>query len=132
MPEDWRTGSLSEICGYSKDKVNIEDLTLETYYSTENMQPNRQGAVQATTLPTIKQTTACKKAMCLYQISAHISRKLYTVLLIVVAQQMYYALFPIRVNTLLSFTVPYILISSLIIWLQAQKELKCQEVINNK
>ncbi len=61
MPEDWRIGSLSEICGYSKDKVNIEDLTLDTYYSTENMQPNRQGAVQATTLPTIKQTTACKK-----------------------------------------------------------------------
>ena len=61
MPEDWRTGSLSEICGYSKDKVNIENLTLDTYYSTENMQPNRQGAVQATTLPTIKQTTACKK-----------------------------------------------------------------------
>ena len=61
MPEDWRTGSLSEICGYSKDKVNIEDLTLDTYYSTENMQPNRQGAVQATALPTIKQTIACKK-----------------------------------------------------------------------
>lgn len=61
MPEDWRIGSLSEICGYSKDKVNIEDLTLDTYYSTENMQPNRQGTVQATTLPTIKQTTACKK-----------------------------------------------------------------------
>ena len=61
MPEDWRIGSLSEICGYSKDKVNIEDLTLDAYYSTENMQPNRQGAVQATALPTIKQTIACKK-----------------------------------------------------------------------
>ena len=61
MPEDWRTGSLSEICGYSNAKVNIEDLTLDTYYSTENMQPNRQGAVQATALPTIKQTIACKK-----------------------------------------------------------------------
>ena len=61
MPEDWRIGSLSELCGYSKVKVNIDDLTLDTYYSTENMQPNRQGAVQATTLPTIKQTTACKK-----------------------------------------------------------------------
>ena len=61
MPDDWRTGSLSEICKYSKDKVNIEDLTLGTYYSTENMQPNRQGAVQASTLPSIKQTTACKK-----------------------------------------------------------------------
>ena len=61
MPDDWRTDSLSEICKYSKDKVNIEDLTLDTYYSTENMQPNRQGAVKATTLPSIKQTTACKK-----------------------------------------------------------------------
>lgn len=61
MPEDWRIGTLSEICCYSKDKVDIDDLTLDTYYSTENMQPNRQGAVQATTLPTIKQTTACKK-----------------------------------------------------------------------
>ncbi len=61
MPDEWRTGSLSEICVYSKDKVNIEDLTLDTYYSTENMQSNRQGAAQATTLPTIKQTTACKK-----------------------------------------------------------------------
>ena len=61
MPDDWKIGSLSEICKYSKDKVNIEDLTLDTYYSTENMQPNRQGAVKATTLPSIKQTTACKK-----------------------------------------------------------------------
>lgn len=61
MPDDWRTGSLSEICKYSKDKVNVGDLSLDTYYSTENMQPNRQGAVQASTLPSIKQTTACKK-----------------------------------------------------------------------
>lgn len=61
MPDDWRMGTLSEICGYSKDKVDIDNLTLDSYYSTENMQPNRQGAVQATTLPTIKQTTACKK-----------------------------------------------------------------------
>lgn len=61
MPDDWRMGTLSEICGYSKDKIDIYNLTLDSYYSTENMQPNRQGAVQATTLPTIKQTTACKK-----------------------------------------------------------------------
>ncbi len=61
MPNDWKTGTLSDICGYSKDKVNLENLTVDTYYSTENMQSNRQGAVQATTLPAIKQTTACKK-----------------------------------------------------------------------
>ena len=61
MPDDWKMGTLSDICGYSKDKVNVAELTLDTYFSTENMQPNRQGALQATTLPTIKQTTACKK-----------------------------------------------------------------------
>ena len=61
MPDDWKMGTLSDICIYSKDKVNVAELTLDTYFSTENMQPNRQGALQATTLPTIKQTTACKK-----------------------------------------------------------------------
>ncbi len=61
MPDDWHIGTLSEICHYSKDKVNINDLTLDSYFSTENMQPNRQGAIQATSLPAIKQTTACKK-----------------------------------------------------------------------
>jgi type I restriction enzyme S subunit len=61
MPDDWHIGTLSEICTYSKEKINIDELTLDTYYSTENMQPNRQGALQATNLPSIKQTTACKK-----------------------------------------------------------------------
>ena len=61
MPDDWKMGTLSDICIYSKDKVNVAELTLDTYFSTENMQPNRQGVLQATTLPTIKQTTACKK-----------------------------------------------------------------------
>ena len=61
VPDDWHTGTLSEICKYSKAKINVNELTVDTYYSTENMQPNRQGALQATTLPTIKQTTACKK-----------------------------------------------------------------------
>ena len=61
MPDDWKMGTLSDICIYSKDKVNVAELTLDTYFSTENMLPNRQGALQATTLPTIKQTTACKK-----------------------------------------------------------------------
>ena len=69
MPDDWRMGTLSEICGYSKDKVDIDSLTLDSYYSTENMQSNRQGAVQATTLPTIKQTTACKKGDVLISVS---------------------------------------------------------------
>ncbi|MDE5582359.1 MAG: restriction endonuclease subunit S [Ruminococcus sp.] len=54
-------GTLSDICNYSKNKINIDNLTLNTYYSTENIKPNRQGVLQATKLPTVKQTTACKK-----------------------------------------------------------------------
>ena len=54
-------GTISDICCYSNNKVNVEYLTLDNYFSTENMQPNRQGALQATSLPNIKQTTACKK-----------------------------------------------------------------------
>lgn len=54
-------GTLSDMCSYSKNKINIDNLTLNTYYSTENIQPNRQGVLQATKLPTVKQTTACKK-----------------------------------------------------------------------
>lgn len=60
-PESWKMGTLADICEYSKDKVNIDELSLETYYSTENMQPNRQGALPASSLPAIKQTTACGK-----------------------------------------------------------------------
>ena len=37
-----------------------------------------------------------------------------------------------QLNYLLFFFVHYILINSLIIWLQVQKELKCHEVINSK
>ncbi|MBR0237144.1 MAG: restriction endonuclease subunit S [Thermoguttaceae bacterium] len=61
MPKDWKMGTISDICCYSNNKVNVEYLTLDNYFSTENMQPNRQGALQATSLPNIKQTTACKK-----------------------------------------------------------------------
>ena len=53
--------TLSDICCYSKDKINVDKLTLNTYYSTENMLPNRQGALQAVKLPTVKKITACKK-----------------------------------------------------------------------
>lgn len=54
-------GILADICSYSKDKIEISKLSLDTYYSTENMLPEKSGAVKATSLPTISQTTACHK-----------------------------------------------------------------------
>ncbi len=55
------TGSLSDICHYSLERVSISVLSVSTYYSTENMQPNKAGAINAASLPTISQTTKCHK-----------------------------------------------------------------------
>ena len=56
-----KTGVLSDICQYSTDKVCISELSLSTYYSTENMLPNKAGSVEASNLPAVLQTTKCKK-----------------------------------------------------------------------
>ncbi len=55
------TGVLSDICHYSSERISTSDLSVSTYFSTENMQPNKAGAVDATSLPTISQTTKCHK-----------------------------------------------------------------------
>lgn len=54
-----RVGLLSEICAYSEDKIVISRLNPNTYFSTENMLPKKAGAVKASNLPTVAQTTAC-------------------------------------------------------------------------
>lgn len=55
-----RGGTLADICDYSRDKIAVADLSLSTYYSTENMLPGKNGAVNASNLPAIAQTTKCK------------------------------------------------------------------------
>ena len=51
------SGILADICHYSSDRIPVSELSLSTYYSTENMQPNKMGSVDATNLPSITQTT---------------------------------------------------------------------------
>lgn len=63
--ESWFTdgketnGCLADICQYSKEKVTVSSLDLDSYYSTENMLPEKAGATQAASLPTTTQTTKC-------------------------------------------------------------------------
>lgn len=54
-------GILSDICSYSKEKVAVSELNVNTYFSTENMLPEKAGSTKATNLPTTPQTTACRK-----------------------------------------------------------------------
>lgn len=52
-------GRLSDICAYSQRRVAVSCLSPENYYSTENMLPWKAGAVAASSLPSIAQTTGC-------------------------------------------------------------------------
>ena len=54
-------GILSDICSYSKEKVAVSEMNVNTYFSTENMLPEKAGSTKATSLPTTLQTTACRK-----------------------------------------------------------------------
>lgn len=53
------TNVLSDICAYTKKRIAVSDLTLDNYYSTENMLPNKLGAVRAAGLPSTAQTVGC-------------------------------------------------------------------------
>lgn len=54
-------GILSDICSYSREKVIVSELNANTYFSTENMLPGKAGSIEAKSLPTTLQTTACQK-----------------------------------------------------------------------
>lgn len=51
---------ISDICSFRKEKINVSNLTLKTYISTENMLPNKGGITKATSLPTVDLTQAYK------------------------------------------------------------------------
>lgn len=55
------SGVLADICQYSVDRIPVSELSVSTYFSTENMQPNKSGSTDATSLPSITQTTRCHK-----------------------------------------------------------------------
>ena len=54
-------GMLSDICCYAKEKIEVSKLDVESYFSTENMLPEKKGASIATQLPTVSKVTACHK-----------------------------------------------------------------------
>lgn len=52
---------LSDVSVYSDKRINVSELSLDNYISTENMLPNKQGITRATKLPSVKTTIAYKK-----------------------------------------------------------------------
>lgn len=52
-------GKLSDICNYSKRRIPVSSLTIDNYYSTENLLTGKAGAVRVSSLPSISHTVAC-------------------------------------------------------------------------
>ena len=59
VPSIWSFRNLEDVACFVKDKVETSKLTLNTYISTENMQPNRGGISIASNLPNTNYVTAC-------------------------------------------------------------------------
>lgn len=51
--------SLKDIAQFSTSRRPTTSISPDTYYSTENMVPNKKGATIATSLPQVDQITAC-------------------------------------------------------------------------
>ena len=51
---------LSDICTFAVGRASVADLDLDTYISTENMLPNKEGIIRSSGLPTVPQTQAYK------------------------------------------------------------------------
>lgn len=56
-----KIGILSDICFYANDKIDVSKLDTRSYFSTENMLPEKKGASNATQLPTVSKVTACSR-----------------------------------------------------------------------
>ena len=51
IPEGWDAGTLNDIAVLTNKRIATEELSLDTYISTENMLENKKGAGQASSLP---------------------------------------------------------------------------------
>ena len=51
IPEGWRVCCISEIIEKSTNKVEIDQLSLKNYVSTENLLPSKKGLINAAKLP---------------------------------------------------------------------------------
>lgn len=50
--------TLSNLCHYADGRVAVADLDLDSYISTENMLPNKDGITRSAGLPIVNQTQA--------------------------------------------------------------------------
>lgn len=53
---NWKKCRLGDVCYFGKDRIDIANLNLSNYISTENMLPERGGITEVANLPSVEQT----------------------------------------------------------------------------
>ena len=61
MPEGWKKGKLRDIAGYDNRRIAASNLTVETYFSTENMLTDRGGVVAVASIPQSGEVPLCEE-----------------------------------------------------------------------
>lgn len=61
IPEGWDKGKIENIVRFSSERINVTELSLNNYISTENMLENKKGITVASSLPTGKSVPAFKE-----------------------------------------------------------------------
>lgn len=60
IPSGWIETTLGAIAKMGNDKINIHQLTLDNYISTDNLLPEKMGVVRAVNLPNVSNVNAFK------------------------------------------------------------------------
>ena len=66
IPEDWEVKELKEIALYINEKINIDEINLNNFISTENMLPDKGGITLASSLPKVGKVTQFKEGDILF------------------------------------------------------------------
>jgi type I restriction enzyme, S subunit len=65
IPKGWEYGTLSEICTFTSERIDVAELILENYISTENMLEGRKGITTASSLPAVQTVPRFRKGQVL-------------------------------------------------------------------
>lgn len=130
--EAGNTGELADVCDFSKDKIAVSELSVGNYFSTENMLPDKKGAIEATNLPAVQQTTACHRGNVLVSNIRPYFKRFYIASVKADAQMMSCASCLKRQNCQHICIARSMQITFSTLWWRVQREQRCPVAIKNR
>ena len=66
IPEEWEVKELKEIASYITEKINLDEISINNFISTESMLPDKRGITIASSLPKVGKVTQFKEGDILF------------------------------------------------------------------